>query len=107
LAEEPERRSTLFLKGAAAMTLSEMQAFVQDLQTRPRVRLLADLPQLMALTESKFHLVERALANRMRAFSPQERAEVLAVLMQVAQGPKVEAIRDRAKRLSTDLSRIT
>ena len=69
--------------------------------------LLADLPQLMALTESKFHLVERALANRMRAFSPQERAEVLAVLMQVAQGPKMEAIRDRAKRLSTDLSRIT
>jgi hypothetical protein len=104
---EPERRSTLYLTGAAATTLSEMQAFVEDLRARPRTRLLADIPQLLLLTESKFAMVERALTQRIKEFSPKERSDVLAVLMQQAQAGRGEAARERAARLLADLGQIS
>jgi hypothetical protein len=105
--EEPERRSTLYLKGEAAMTLAEMQNFVEDVKTRPRTRLLADIPQLLALTESKVLLVERALTQRMKDFSPKERSEVFAVLMQQSQAGRGEAVRERAKHVLAALSRFS
>lgn len=105
--QEPERRSTLFLRGEAAVTLSEMQAFVRDVQERPRVRLLADIPQLLGLTESKFHLVKRVLTNRMKAFDPKDRAAVLAVLMQQSQSGRQDFIRERAATLTKELGQIS
>ena len=94
-----ERRSTLYLRGSAALTLSEMQAFVKEVETRPRARLLADLPQLLILSDSKFHMVERVLVRRILGLEPDARGPFIAALrVEAAQSPELVA-RERAGRL--------
>lgn len=101
-----ERRSTLYLRGSAALTLSEMQAFVQELEIRPRARLLADLPQLLVLTESRFELVERVLLRRIPELRPQESRQFLAALREEAAHTAEPAVRERAERLLQALTRV-
>ena len=88
------------------MTLSEMQAFVQELQARPRARLLVDLPQLLVLTESKFHMVERVLLRRIGALEPDQRQPFLVALSDEARQSPEAAVRERAERLLAALGRL-
>ena len=81
------------------MTLSEMQAFVQELEARPRARLLADLPQLLLLTESKFRMAERVLLRRLAALGSDERAQFRALLSDEAKHASQPGARERAERL--------
>jgi hypothetical protein len=70
-----EMETTMVRKGKAAFSLSEMGKFTKDLQTRPLPKLLADLPGLLKMPDSKYPLVAMALGKRMRA-SNEERTYI-------------------------------
>jgi hypothetical protein len=58
--------STLVQTGKAALTFTEMAAFVHDIEARPRARLLSDLGGLMALPDAKYQLVVMVLRRKVR-----------------------------------------
>jgi hypothetical protein len=65
--DEPEDDvSTLVRSGKLAMTFTEMQAFVKDIEARPAARLVGDLEGLMALPEAKYQLVVIVLRKKTR-----------------------------------------
>jgi len=54
------------MKAIDAKTFSELEAFVKDLESRPTERLLRDLPDLVALSESKVSIISYVLATKFR-----------------------------------------
>jgi hypothetical protein len=58
--------SSIVMKAIDAKTFSELEAFVKDLEARPIERLLRDLPDLVALSESKASIISYVLATRFR-----------------------------------------
>jgi hypothetical protein len=64
--ERDDPESTLVRAGKGALTFTEMAAFVRDLEARPTDRLLADLPGLMTLPETRYGLVLMVLRRRTR-----------------------------------------
>ena len=54
------------MKAIDAKTFNEMEAFVKDLESRPTERLLRDLPELVALSESKFSIISYVVAKKFR-----------------------------------------
>ncbi len=58
--------STLVRSGKFALSYTEMQAFVKDIETRPTDRLIGDLPGLMALHDAKYQLVVMVLRKKTR-----------------------------------------
>ncbi len=58
--------STLVQTGKAALTFTEMAAFVHDIEARPLARLLSDLGGLMALPDAKYQLVVMVLRRKIR-----------------------------------------
>ncbi len=74
--------STLVQKGKEAVTFPEIESFVKDVETRPIARLLTDLPALLALGDSKYHLVALAIKRRIRT-NESERNEILAQLRKI------------------------
>jgi hypothetical protein len=82
--------STLIQTGKAAMTFTEMAAFVRDIEARPQARLLRDLEGLMALPDSKYQLVVMVLRRKIRDV-PAERGSILARMkgLQSSANPEV------------------
>jgi hypothetical protein len=82
--------STLIQTGKAAMTFTEMAAFVRDIEARPQARLLRDLEGLMALPDSKYQLVVMVLRRKLRDV-PAERGSILARMkgLQSSANPEV------------------
>jgi hypothetical protein len=82
--------STLIQTGKAALTFTEMAAFVRDIEARPQARLLRDLEGLMALPESKYQLVMMVLRRKIRDV-PAERGSILARMkgLQASANPEV------------------
>ena len=68
--------STLIQTGKAALTFTEMAAFVRDIEARPQARLLRDLEGLMALPESKYQLVMMVLRRKILAGSAEAESDV-------------------------------
>ncbi len=58
--------SSIVMKAIDAKTFSELEAFVKDLEARPTDRLLRDLPDLVALSESKASIIAYVLATKFR-----------------------------------------
>ena len=90
--DDADPGSTIVRRGKAAIRFTEMGQFVRDLEARPLERLVADLPGLLALPESKYGLVTLVLAKRMRQ-SPADRTAVEAELRSLlgTAGPEVKA----------------
>jgi hypothetical protein len=74
--------STLVQTGKAALTFTEMAAFVHDIEARPLARLLSDLEGLMALPDAKFQLVVMVLRRKIRVDAAAGRA-ILARLKEL------------------------
>jgi hypothetical protein len=93
--------STLVRSGKAALTFTEMTAFVRDLEARPTGRLLDDLPGLMALPEAKHGLVVMVLRRRTQSGGP-ERSPILERLEELRSRSESPEVR---KRVEAFLSR--
>jgi len=92
--------STLVQTGKAALTFTEMAAFVHDIEARPLARLLSDLGGLMALPDAKFQLVVMVLRKKVRPGAA-EREPILAKLQELRGAPDVAV----AKRAETFLAK--
>jgi hypothetical protein len=58
--------SSVVMKAIDAKTFNEMEAFVKDLESRPTERLLQDLSELVALSESKVSIISYVIATKFR-----------------------------------------
>ena len=87
--------STLVQTGKAALTFTEMAAFVHDIEARPLARLLSDLDGLMALPDAKHQLVVMVLRKKLRAGAA-EREPILAKLEEL-RGALDPAVAKRAE----------
>lgn len=86
--------STLVQTGKAALTFTEMAAFVHDIEARPQARLLSDLEGLMGLPDAKYQLVVMVLRRKLR--DEAEGAAILARLRELQAGAALPAVRERA-----------
>lgn len=90
--------STLVQTGKAALTFSEMAAFVHDIEARPPARLLSDLDGLMALGDAKYQLVVMVLRRKLRDGAA-ERDALLARLKELQESAGEAVVRQRAEAL--------
>ena len=97
---EDDTDSTLLRVGKSAVTFSEMEAFVRELEARPHDRLVADIPSLLALPPAKFDLCVMVLRRRLRTSIPDERSELLAGIRSAADHGDAE-VTQRARELAT------
>lgn len=88
--------STLVQTGKAALTFTEMAAFVHDIEARPLARLLSDLEGLMALPEAKHQLVVMVLRRKLRDEAA-EREAILGKLRELQAGAADPAVNKRAE----------
>ena len=88
--------STLVQSGKNALTFTEMQAFVKDIESRPTERLINDLPGLMALHAAKYQLVVMVLRKKTLPGAPEGPA-LLERLSDLAQNAEDPAVQSRAR----------
>jgi hypothetical protein len=88
--------STLVRSGKLAMTFTEIQAFVKDIEARPTARLINDLEGLMALPEAKYQLVVMVLRKKTRP-EVAERPALLERLRGLEQDAADPAVQERAR----------
>lgn len=88
--------STLVQSGKNALTFTEMQAFVKDIESRPTERLIDDLPGLMALHDAKYQLVVMVLRKKTRP-DASDRTTILERLNDLAQSVEDAALQTRAR----------
>lgn len=91
--------STIVRRGTDAARLSELAAFVADLERRPLPKLAAELPGFMRLSERKRDLVRQILRLRLRKATAEEKtsfrnAAIAAATEDGASGEDVAAILD-------------
>jgi len=77
--------STLIRRGRSALSVSEMVAFVDMLETRPLIKVLEELPELARLSEAKFTLATKTLRRRFRGESVIDQIQLRIVANEVAQ----------------------
>lgn len=81
-----ESDSTLIRRGMSAKSIREMEAFVDTLTERPLDRLLADLPEMSKLSETKFLLARQVLRRRIRELADVEREQLRLFAEEIAGG---------------------
>ena len=77
--------STLIRRGRAALSVSEMVAFVDMLEARPLLKLLEELPDLARLSDAKFALAMKTLRRRFRGESLVDQMQLRIVANDIAQ----------------------
>ena len=85
LEERLDSDSTLIRRGRAALSVSEMVAFVDMLEARPLLKLLEELPDLARLSDAKFALAMKTLRRRFRGESLVDQMQLRIVANDVAQ----------------------
>jgi hypothetical protein len=88
--------STLVRSGKLAMTFTEMQEFVRDIETRPPDRLSSDLEGLLALPDAKHQLVVMVLRKKTRP-DVAEGPALLEQLQRLQRDAADPAVRERAR----------
>lgn len=76
--------STLIRRGSTATTISEMNAFIDLIRDRSVDKLLADLPGLAALSETKFNLARQVIRRRARTLARPDYEQLRALAYEVA-----------------------
>jgi hypothetical protein len=94
--EPDDSGSTLVQTGKAALTFSEMAAFVRDIEARPQARLVSDLDGLLALPDAKYQLVVMVLRRKLRNGAG-EREAILSRVRELQAGAADPAVRKRAE----------
>ncbi len=87
--------STLVQTGKAALTFTEMGAFVRDIEARPQARLLSDLPGLLALPDAKYQLVVMVLRKKLRG--PAAEGEAILARVRELSAAADASVRKRAE----------
>lgn len=88
--------STLIRRGFHAATLTDMTEFVATLEQRPLDKLLAELPGLAGLSNTKFDLSRQVIRRRARTLSALEREQLRLFAEEIAAGVEGEvAVRIR------------
>jgi len=88
--------STLVQTGKAALTFTEMGAFVRDIEARPQARLLFDLEGLLALPDAKYQLVVMVLRRKLRD-EAENREAILARVRELQTASADPTVRTRAE----------
>jgi hypothetical protein len=95
--------SSVVMKAIDAKTFTELQAFVKDLENRPTERLLRNLPELVALPESKVSIISYVIATKFRHAYAEERnmirESVAATFERLAPGEERDRVLDILERL--------
>ena len=99
-ARSDDLESTLVRRGASAASLTDMEEFVGTIQGRPLDKLLADLPGLAALSETKFSLARQVIRRRARTLSRIEYEQLRGMAYEVAEDAKAD-VRERIRSLFT------
>jgi hypothetical protein len=94
--DQDDPASTLVRAGKLAMTFTEMQAFVRDIETRPPARLIDDLEGLVSLPEAKYQLVVMVLRKKTR-HDGAERDALLGRLRDLRQNATDPTVRERTR----------
>jgi hypothetical protein len=94
--EPDDGGSTLVQTGKAALTFTEMAAFVHDIEGRPLPRLLSDLGGLLALPDAKYQLVVMVLRRRLRDEAAEGEA-ILGRIRELQHSAAEPAVRQRAE----------
>ena len=97
--EEKNRISSIVAKAIDASTFSEMQAFTKDLEGRPMERLLRDVADLVAPSESKAQIVGYVIATKYRHADAAGRASIVASLESTIAKLEAGDSRDRVKQI--------
>lgn len=80
----PDLDSTLIRRGVNAATLSDMADFVETIQQRPLDKLLAELPGLAALSQTKFSLARQVIRRRARTLGRPDYEQLRLVAFEIA-----------------------
>src|SRR5437868_6991387 len=97
--ERIEFDSTLIRRGRAALSVSEMVAFVEALEARPLMKLLEELPELARLSEAKFTLATKTLRRRFRSESIGDQIQLRATAGKIAESIRDPEAAARVRRL--------
>jgi hypothetical protein len=76
--------STLVRRGSNAATLTEMATFVEMIEERPVDKLLAELPGIARLSETKFSLARMVIRRRARKLPAPDLQQLQAFAYEVA-----------------------
>jgi hypothetical protein len=100
-----DKPSSIVMRGIDASTFSELQAFTEDLESRPVDRLLKDIAELVQPSESKAQIVGYVIATKFRHAPVHERDKILESLDVTIRGLKPGGVRERivaiVKRIQT------
>jgi hypothetical protein len=93
--------STLIRRGRSAVTLTEMVAFVKTIEERPVATLLAELPDIARLSETKFSLALATLRRRFRGETPRGQLQLCETAATIANTIPDCDIADRIRGIFT------
>jgi hypothetical protein len=93
--------STLIRRGRTAVTMTELAAFVKTLEERPVGTLLAELPELAQLSDTKFSLALTTLRRRFRGETPVDQLQLRATAWEIARDVSDRNTADRIRSLFT------
>jgi hypothetical protein len=95
--------SSVVMKAIDAKTFNEMEAFVKDLESRPTERLLRDLSELVALSESKVSIISYVIATKFRHTNAEGRnairESVASTIERLPRGEERDRVTDILDRL--------
>jgi hypothetical protein len=98
--DEKSRMSSIVSRAIDASTFSELQAFTKDLESRPIERILRDVADLVAPSESKAQIVGYVIATKYRHADAAAREGILASLKSTIASLQAGDIRDRVNQIA-------
>ena len=96
--EEKNRISSIVARAIDASTFSELQAFTKDLESRPIERVLRDVADLVAPSESKAQIVGYVIATKYRHSDAAGRGSIMKSLESTIASLEGE-VRDRVMHI--------
>ncbi len=96
---DPDDDSTLLRVGKSAVTFTEMEQFVRDIESRPLDRFVDDLPSLRALPEAKYNLVASVVRKRLRGSDERGTREIVRRIQRIEAGSVEPKLRKRCASL--------
>jgi hypothetical protein len=91
--------TTLIRHGREAVTFTDMVNFARDLEERPLIRLLDEIPSLAVFPDAKFALARMILRRRFRGESPVDQLQLQTVLEEMASTVDDPEIASRVRTL--------
>jgi predicted secreted protein len=76
--------STLIRRATNAATFTEMAEFAESIESRPLDKLLADLPGLATLSDTKFSLARQVIRRRARQLADADLEQLRTLAIEIA-----------------------